>query len=67
MGFKIISDRDENGEFIASADFWTDERIDALIKKYNPSGKLRLSKAAQETNEKKMNKKKTMFFMVLFL
>ncbi|BAV01885.1 hypothetical protein [Lactococcus formosensis] len=52
MGFKIISDRDENGEFIASADFWTDERIDALIKKYNPSGKLRLSKAAQETNEK---------------
>jgi len=52
MGFKIISDRDENGEFIASADFWTDERIDALIKKYNPSGKLRLSKAAQETNQK---------------
>ena len=52
MGFKIISDRDENGEFIASADFWTDERIDALIKKYNPSGKLRLSKAAQEASKK---------------
>lgn len=51
MGFKIISDRDENGEFIASADFWTDERIDALIKKYNPTGKLRLSKAAQEADK----------------
>ena len=47
MGFKIISDRDENGEFIASADFWTDERIDALIKKYNPqvnSASLKLHK-----------------------
>lgn len=43
MGFKIISNRDENGEFIASADYWNDEKIDELLKKYNPAGKLRLS------------------------
>ena len=46
MGFKIISNRDKDGNFIASADYWDDEKIDQLLKKYNPHGKLRLSKAA---------------------
>ena len=53
MGFQIIGDRDKDGNFIASADYWTDERIDELLKKYNPEGKLRLSKAAQQNNEEK--------------
>ncbi|GBG96277.1 hypothetical protein [Lactococcus termiticola] len=56
MGFKIISNRDESGNFIASADYWTDEKIDELLKKYNPAGKLRLSTAVhtavEEDNEK---------------
>jgi len=53
MGFKIISNRDEDGNFIASADFWNDERIDELLKKYNPNGTLRLSKAAGNKDEEK--------------
>jgi len=53
MGFKIISDRDKDGNFIASADYWTDERIDDLLKKYNPHGKLTLSKANQKKNDEK--------------
>jgi hypothetical protein len=53
MGFKIIGDRDEEGNFIASADYWTDERIDEMLKKYNPHGKLTLSKANQKNDEKK--------------
>ena len=53
MGFKIIGDRDKDGNFIASADYWTDERIDDLLKKYNPHGKLTLSKANQKKNDEK--------------
>ncbi|MFZ2576924.1 MAG: hypothetical protein WAX22_05545 [Lactococcus hircilactis] len=54
MGFKIISNRDEAGNFIASADYWDDAKIDALLKKYNPNGKLRLSSVAKkEKNEEK--------------
>lgn len=52
MGFKIISNRDKDGNFIASADHWSDARIDVLLKKYNPSGKLRLSTAAKEEPKK---------------
>ncbi|MCL2677067.1 MAG: hypothetical protein FWE43_04335 [Streptococcaceae bacterium] len=51
MGFKIISNRDENGEFIASADYWTDEKISSLIKKYNPNGILSLSEATDKPEE----------------
>jgi len=51
MGFKIISNRDEKGNFIASADYWNDEKIDELLRKYNPSGKLRLSTALHPTTE----------------
>ena len=53
MGFKIIGDRDKDGNFIASADYWTDARIDTLLKKYNPKGKLTLSKANQEKHDEK--------------
>lgn len=30
MGFKIIGDRDKDGNFIASADYWTDERLSLI-------------------------------------
>ena len=53
MGDKPISFRDKDGNFIASADYWTDERIDDLLKKYNPHGKLALSKANQKKNDEK--------------
>ncbi|RZI48797.1 hypothetical protein [Lactococcus kimchii] len=53
MGFKIIGDRDKDGNFIASADFWTDQRIDELLKKYNPQGKLTLSTAIKAKNDEK--------------
>lgn len=54
MAFKIFSNRDEDGNFIAAADYWNDERIDELLKKYNPNGSLRLSTAAeQEQKEEK--------------
>lgn len=33
MGFKIISNRDKDGNFIASADHWDDAKIDVLLKK----------------------------------
>ena len=51
MGFKIISNRDKDGNFIASADHWDDAKIDELLKKYNPHGKLRLSKAIHQDKE----------------
>ncbi|WP_252899261.1 hypothetical protein [Lactococcus fujiensis] len=36
MGFKIISNRDKDGNFIASADHWDDAKIDVLLKKIQP-------------------------------
>lgn len=62
MGFKIIGDRDKDGNFIASADYWTDERIDDLLKKYNPHGKLALSKANQKKNDEKRLINSVFFF-----
>lgn len=53
MGFKIISNRDKDGNFIASADNWDDAKIDVLLKKYNPNGKLHLSSAVKNEEEKK--------------
>ncbi len=53
MGFKIIGNRDKDGNFVVSADHWNDERIDELLKKYNPSGKLRLSTAKKQNDDKK--------------
>ncbi|MFC4651587.1 hypothetical protein ACFO26_01515 [Lactococcus nasutitermitis] len=55
MGFKIISNRDKDGNFIVSADHWNDARIDELLKKYNPSGKLRLSTATQNEKSDEQN------------
>lgn len=54
MGFKIIGNRGEDGEFIASADAWPPEKITALFEKYNPNRKLRLAreKAALDALEK---------------
>lgn len=54
MGFKIIGNRGEDGEFIASADAWPPEKIAALFDKYNPNRKLRLEreKAALDALEK---------------
>lgn len=56
MGFKIIGNRDEEGNFIASADAWTDDKIDELLKKYNPNGKLRLSKSNQSEQTEQTSK-----------
>ena len=44
MGFKIIGNRSEEGEFIASADAWPPEKIAALFDKFNPNRKLRLAR-----------------------
>ncbi len=53
MGFKIISNRDKDGNFIASADHWDDAKIDVLLKKYNPNGKLRLSYDIEKEEKEK--------------
>lgn len=37
---RIISNRDKDGKFVGAADAWTEEEIEALMKKYNPAGKL---------------------------
>ncbi|MDR0297489.1 MAG: hypothetical protein LBI11_02420 [Streptococcaceae bacterium] len=48
---KIISDRDpKTGEFIDAAEGWTQAKIEALLKKYNPSGTLHYHK--EEKGEK---------------
>lgn len=50
MGFKIISSRDKDGNFIASADQWNDEKIDELLIKYNPKGRVSRERAKQSEN-----------------
>lgn len=40
MGFKIISGRDKEGNFLASSENWHDEKIETLLLKYNPHGKM---------------------------
>jgi len=36
MEFKIISDRDEKGNFISSSEKWTPEKIQKLLDKFYP-------------------------------
>lgn len=52
MGFKIISNRDKDGNFVASSDAWTKEKIEELFNKYNPDRKFRIEreKLAKEKN-----------------
>ncbi|GFH40695.1 hypothetical protein [Pseudolactococcus insecticola] len=51
--FKIIGNRDADGNFVASADAWPPEKIEALFDRYNPNRKLRLAreKLAAEQNK----------------
>jgi hypothetical protein len=56
MGFKIIGNRDEKGNFIASADAWPPEKIAELFDKFNPNRKLRLEREALKKEEKKEEK-----------
>ena len=56
MGFKIIGNRDAEGNFIASADAWPPEKIAELFDKYNPNRKLRLARKAAEKEDKKEDK-----------
>ncbi|MDR0922325.1 MAG: hypothetical protein LBM95_08085 [Lactobacillales bacterium] len=54
MGFKIISDRDKDGNFIASSDAWTPERIEKLLDFYYPKRiEKRKQHEAMEQAEKK--------------
>lgn len=57
MGFKIIGNRDADGNFIASADAWPPEKIAELFDKFNPNRKLRLEReklaAAQDSQKEK--------------
>ncbi|GFH42611.1 hypothetical protein Hs30E_11620 [Lactococcus hodotermopsidis] len=54
MGFKIIGNRDADGNFIASADAWPPEKIAELFDRFNPNRQLRLEreKLAKEENKK---------------
>lgn len=58
MGFKIIGNRGEDGEFIASADAWPPEKIEALFDKYNPNRQLRLDREKVALNALKEDNKK---------
>ena len=58
MGFKIIGNRGEDGEFIASADAWPPEKIEALFDKYNPNRQLRLDREKAALNALKEDNKK---------
>lgn len=51
MGFKIISDKDKNGNFIASSDAWTRDKIEELMDKFYPN---RVKK--REKKEKRVEK-----------
>ncbi|WEV45573.1 hypothetical protein OZX60_02170 [Streptococcaceae bacterium ESL0687] len=44
MAFKIISNRDKDGNFVVSSDAWTKEKIEELFDRYNPNRKLRLER-----------------------
>lgn len=50
--FKIISNRDEKGNFIVSADYWKPDKVEELLKKYNPKGKLWYAEKNKEDKEK---------------
>ena len=52
----IISDRDKEGNFVDAAKAWNEEKIEALLLKYNPNGKLWYSssrKKQEDTSEEK--------------
>ena len=58
MAIKIISNRDKDGNFIVSADYWKPDKVEELLKKYNPNGKMWYSPSKQKkTDEKKGNVK----------
>lgn len=50
---KIISNRDENGNFVDAAKAWDEKKIEALFKKYNPNGKLWYSSEKKSTDADK--------------
>ncbi|MDR0298561.1 MAG: hypothetical protein LBI13_00515 [Streptococcaceae bacterium] len=52
MGFKIISNRDKDGNFVASADYWQPDKVEELLLKYNPSGKMWYKKKEVVTQDK---------------
>ena len=56
MGFKIISNRDKDGNFIVSSDAWTPEKIEELFDKYNPERKLRLEREKNMQKQEENNK-----------
>jgi ABC-type cobalt transport system substrate-binding protein len=45
---EIISNRDEDGNFVGAGDAWTEDKIEELLKKYNPNGKLWYSSKNKE-------------------
>jgi hypothetical protein len=55
MGFKIIGNRDKDGNFIASNEAWPPEKIEELFEKYNPNRKLRLEREAKAKAEAEQN------------
>ncbi|WEV61087.1 hypothetical protein OZX68_02245 [Streptococcaceae bacterium ESL0729] len=55
MAFKIISNRDKDGNFVVSSDAWTKEKIEELFDRYNPNRKLRLER--EEALKKEADKK----------
>jgi hypothetical protein len=58
MGFKIIGNRDAEGNFIASADAWPPEKIAELFDRFNPNRKLRLEREALAKAEKEKKEDK---------
>ncbi|MDR2832542.1 MAG: hypothetical protein LBV67_02375 [Streptococcaceae bacterium] len=50
MSFKIISNRDKDGNFIAANEAWTREKIEELMDKYYPK---RIEKREKEKKDKK--------------
>lgn len=52
---KIISNRDKDGNFVGAADAWTEEKIEELMKKYNPNGKLWYSSKNKKQEQKQEN------------
>lgn len=53
MGFKIISNKDKNGNFVAANEAWTPEKIEELMDKYYPNRANKRAKLKEKENQKK--------------
>lgn len=56
MGFKIISNKDKDGNFVVSSEAWTKDKIEELFDKYNPNRKIRLEREEANKNKEENNK-----------